>query len=125
MIDPATGCDNIITVVIGEENNLEVEIIVISQPSCGEANGSIETIVTGGSGDYSYSIGQIRTDLASGIEIINIVTDNQTGCIGRDTVDLIDNVAGATITVEPVVSVSCIGANDGTCLLYTSPSPRD
>jgi len=28
VIDPATGCDNIITVEIGEENNLEVEIIV-------------------------------------------------------------------------------------------------
>jgi len=122
VIDPITGCDNIITVEITEENNLDVAINIISQPNCGISNGSIETIVTGGSGDYNYSIGQLRTDLGAGT-YINIVTDNQTGCTGQDTVVLIDNVAGATITIEPVVSVSCIGANDGTAIYTIVKSP--
>jgi len=117
VVDPATGCDNIITVVIAEESNLDVEIIVNGQPSCGVANGSIETVVTGGSGDYNYSIGKVRTDLAAGT-YISIVTDNQTGCTARDTIGLINSVASATITIDPVVSVSCIGANDGAAI-YT------
>ena len=79
-------CSDIIVVEIGEMSDLLATPIILSEPTCGEANGSVVLDVRGGSGIYNYSWGpdSIRTDLIADYYLITI-----------------------------------------TCLLYTSPSPRD
>jgi len=113
--DPATGCTDVQTVTIDEENNLAVTATVDSEPTCGEANGSVTIEVTNGSGSYSYSwgAGATQTNLGAGTYTVTI-TDDVTGCETNTTFVLQDNVAGATVTIEPDPQVSCIGDTDGT-----------
>ncbi len=115
VLDPATGCTDILIVEIGQDNPLSATATINSEPSCGQSNGSVTISVSNGSGDYGYSWGggATRTDLASGSYEVT-VTDNQSGCTTTVTFGLTDDVAGATVTVTPMVSTSCAGSNDGT-----------
>jgi len=73
--------------------------------------------VTNGSGQYTYSIpGPVITGLASGPYTVTI-TDDVTACTTEVSFVLTDDVAGATITVDPL-ELACAGAEDGT-VIYT------
>ena len=107
----------------------------------GEATGSIDLSVTGGVPSYSFvwSNGETTEDIDSilaGIYDVDVFDDN--GCISELQVEIIEPLAPIALS-ESHTDALCIGGSQGTidlsisggtpgystCLLYTSPSPRD
>ena len=116
VLDPTLpNCSNNLTVTIGSANPLMVEAVTVTEPTCGDANGTVSLNVTGGSGSYTYSTGSTNTitGLAAGTYSVT-VTDNVTNCVATTTFTLTDDVSGATVTINAQPSVSCAGDADAT-----------
>ena len=132
VLDPSTpNCPDVITIEVGQENNLVLQEVVSVEPDCGEANGSVTiTVVSGGSGNQTYEWSDdpslnvpIRNDLASGTYAV-VVTDLVSGCISTVLFTLNDNVAGANVNVGSEFETSCVGANDGQATILVSYDPN-
>ncbi|MEO1626112.1 MAG: hypothetical protein AAFV25_13220, partial [Bacteroidota bacterium] len=83
--DPATGCSNLIEVVIAELNLTRTEATIEEAADCGASNGQASIRVFGGSGDYNYlwsdgGSGRVRTDLVAGTYEVTVVDINAPGC---------------------------------------------
>ncbi|MFK7980885.1 MAG: gliding motility-associated C-terminal domain-containing protein, partial [Saprospiraceae bacterium] len=83
-----TGCSQLLTAEVSSEVSFETEVIINTEPACGEENGSVTIEVRGGSGEYTFSwgIGNQRDNLAPGIYEVE-VTDNVLQC--TDFVDFV------------------------------------
>jgi len=125
VMDPAVPeCPTVISVVIPEEGALDAEATVNSQPSCGESNGSVTINVTGNTAGASYSwndggTGATRNDLAAGTYMVEVETTS--GCTSVVMFTLMNNVTGAEVNVPAEISVSCVGATDGTVTYNVTP----
>ena len=109
------SCFDVIEVRIGSTTPISASATILSEPSCGSNNGSVNIIVIGGSGDYDYSWGanSQRNNLAAGAYMVT-VRDNQTGCSSEVSFMLENDVAGAEVTINnPVSSTTCAGGSDG------------
>ena len=131
VLDPSMPqCPDVITIVVGQKNNLVLQEIINVEPACGEANGSVTiTIVSGGSGNQTYEWSDdptanvaIRNDLASGTYTM-LVTDLVSGCASTIIFTLNDNVAGANVNVGSEDEVSCVGIDDGQANILVSYDP--
>ena len=89
-------CTEVVEVFIEQIEALLVHPEIINEPSCGANNGVVEIFVTGGTGDFSFE-GEWGPNA--------LRTDLSPGTY---EITVVDNQTG------------CF-----TCLLYTSPSPRD
>ncbi len=122
--DPATGCVDYRTVVIGTVNPLVIGVTVNNEPECGLANGSATVNVSNGSTNYSYiwsngATTQTVDGLASGFYCVTVTDNGPTGCTKEYCFTLMDNVPGnATINIQEPVKTSCIGTSDAT-VIYT------
>ena len=109
------GCSDNISVTILDGSDILLSAISVSS-QCNEANGSIDLIVTGGSGNYSYvwqpggQITQDITALPAGIYDV-MVTDNTLGCVDSLTV-IVNDFPGHDITGVVTDGSNCI-SNDG------------
>ncbi|MEM8906367.1 MAG: gliding motility-associated C-terminal domain-containing protein [Bacteroidota bacterium] len=114
MSDEQTGCIDVVMLEIEQTNPLSASSIVQSAPNCDQANGAVTIVPEGGSGNYSYSWGPsaTRTDLAAGVYTPTI-TDQESGCTTTLTITLTNNVANATVTVNPVLELTCAGDANG------------
>ena len=110
-------CPTIITVVIGDVNDLVASAIVNTLPDCNGSNGSVTIEVTsGGTGNYTYvwsdgGTGMTRTDLVPGMYVV-LVSDEASGCSSEIMFMLMSDVPLATVTVNDG-TLSCAGNNDG------------
>lgn len=122
--DPGTGCTSVKTVEVDQVNDLDVSFSINQSPGCNQSNGSVTIVVNGGSGDYTFSWGpsETRTDLAAGNYTVT-VDDNQSGCQGTVTFDLVENTIGVDMTIEPTVSLDCFGDSDGEAIFTITPRP--
>ena len=117
--DPANPtCQNVISVIIGEDNPLEADVTIISQPDCGVNNGEVSIAVTGGSGMFSFMwpdgvTGATRNDLAAGIYLVTITDLDITGCQLPFIFILTDDVPQGETTINEVMDISCFGQVDG------------
>ncbi len=96
--------------------------LTITQPSCGEANGSIAPIVTGGLAPYtfewsgtSFSVDSLFDNLGEGTYFLSITDAN--GCVSNDTVTLINS--GIPVLTANIDDPEC-GTNDGSISLTAS-----
>lgn len=122
LTDPANGnCSNVMLVEIESENPLSAIANVDVQPTCGLSDGAVTIAVTGGSGNYTFIWGDglvttdaARTGLTGGANNV-IIRDNDltTGCELEFVFVLVDNVPGATMTLDSVHHISCFGNLDG------------
>ena len=90
--------------------------MLVATTTCGEDNGSIEIVVTGGIPPYSYEINDlgneispIFSDLAAGTYIVR--AQDASGCFAETTVTLVDTPP-VTIALQNQQSAYCI-AQDG------------
>ena len=139
-ITDALNCTATATAVVTEPAALTSTINVINVVGCpGGFNGELDITVAGGVGPYTYSWtgpagftstnadpGFINTGelIYAGKYYVTVTDANLCTLLDSAVVTEPDTVS----TGSTVVNVSCNGANDGminTCLLYTSPSPRD
>ncbi len=121
--DPNTGCDNVISLTIPEENNLVIDAKFNEQSTCGDNNGSVTIQVTGGSGNYNYSWGpdDRRDDLAAGMYSVTVV-DPASGCQIDIMFVLDDQLSTATIEIQDtLIQLACAGDNDGTVDFTVNP----
>ncbi len=87
----------------------------VTQPSCGEANGSIAPIVSGGLAPYtfewsgtSFSVDSLFDNLGEGTYFLSLTDAN--GCVSNDTVTLINS--GIPVLTANIDDPEC-GTNDG------------
>ena len=121
--DPANpGLQDFIQVIIESEGGLVVTPIFNTLPDCGLNNGAVSLEVSGGSGNYSYSLWgntNSRTDLIAGTYTVQ-VTDNTFGCTELLTFALNNAGANIDVTITNILSVSCVGQTDGQVQFTTS-----
>jgi gliding motility-associated-like protein len=116
------GCSAEATISILANDEIVIDIDV-TQPTCNEANGSLEANVTGGTvaDDYFYfwydisnggiliSTDSIATGLASGIYYLEVFDD--AGCFASQDISLSDAVGTLDADIQDVL---CFGQNNGT-----------
>ncbi len=121
--DPANpGLEDFIQVTIESEGGLVVTPVFNTLPDCGLNNGAVSLSVTGGSGNYSYSLWgntNSRTDLIAGTYTVQ-VTDNTFGCTELLTFALNNTGANIDVTITNILPVSCVGQADGQVQFTTS-----
>ena len=114
--DPSvSGCPVIQEIVVKAVDGIQATARIDRKPTCGASNGQVTISVTGGSGNFNYSWGTaVRSNLKAGN--YNVwVSDNQTGCSGVVSVNLVDDVAAAaTIKITTTnFSLNCKGDING------------
>lgn len=118
VVENASGCNSYVSnATLTEPTALSVSAIV-TNASVGNSNGSATINVTGGTGQYSYSLDGITyqssntfNDLAAGIYIAYVMDDN--GCTGIHTFVVTENSnCNIVLTTNPI-AISCSGACDG------------
>ncbi len=121
--DPAEpDCANAITVIIGEDNPLEVNAIINTIPDCGATNGSVTIEVLGGSGNYSFlwedgNTEASRNDLTDDLYTVTITDLGGSMCQLPFLFVLPANVPMADVTLTEVNDVTCAGLQDGSAFI--------
>ncbi|MEL6636962.1 MAG: SdrD B-like domain-containing protein, partial [Bacteroidota bacterium] len=119
--DPVTACSQVVAVEIPEGNPLRVQPQVLRQPDCGQANGRIELLVSGGSGAYALfwsdgGVGALRDNLAAGQYGITVTDPGGGDCQIEQSVVLTDAQSAAVRlrldTAVPLV-LDCAAGRDG------------
>ncbi|NVK84470.1 MAG: SprB repeat-containing protein, partial [Cytophagia bacterium] len=109
------GCNSTVSITITQPNVLSASATKVDVLCNGDASGSANLTVTGGTGPYSYSWNggafttQDLTGLAAGVYSV-LVTDNQ-GCTATTSVT-INEPAALALSAIPT-DITCNGANDG------------
>lgn len=126
LITDNNGCQTNAAATVTEPTQITGSLFVIN-PSCGLPNGSITSMISGGTGPYSYlwTPGGIATANISGIGpggYSLLVTDNL-GCTATFNATL-TNIVSPVVSISSFTDVSCNGGNDGTATAgITSGSP--
>ncbi len=117
----ATGCYTVHKICVPNTNPLESEVIVLQNAKCGLPTGAANVLVTGGSGNYSYTLGPIPpfTGLAAGFYVSGI-TDVVTGCTDEVSFIVDDIPVNAGVLIQPS-NVQCPGGNNGSVSIVVTP----
>ena len=122
-VTDSNGCELSISVEITQTDEMEISETYSDYTgygvSCfGETDGEIDVTVNGGTGNYTYtwSNGETTEDLNGiGAGTYSVIVADENGCSVETSIEI-------TQTDEMEISETY---SDYTCLLYTSPSPRD
>jgi len=116
LVTDVNGCQTNASVSITEPAVVSGSLFIVN-PSCGLSNGLIVSMISGGTGPYTYlwTPGAGVTANISGVgpgAYSLQVTDNA-GCVSTYPATL-TNIAGPAVSVPVVTNVSCNGGNNGT-----------
>ncbi|NOQ76002.1 MAG: T9SS type B sorting domain-containing protein [Crocinitomix sp.] len=115
------GCEKSLSVLINEPEELELTAEIIDVLCFGEATGSIDVSVLGGTPDYYYtwSTGEISEDvtgLVAGTYLLEVVDAN--GCIQDESFSITQpDILTADFIIE---NIACFGDSTGTIDLSVS-----
>lgn len=112
-VTDANNCTTITSVVITQPTKIVIGNTV-TDAACGNADGDINTTVTGGTAPYSYlwSSGQVSPDLINLVSgAYQLTVSDQNGCYA-DTVIVVSNIGGPAITLS-TINNTCTGQNNG------------
>lgn len=124
IITDARGCRKDTTVFIFQiGDSLKIASMNSTLPSCGQANGSIEVVASGGSAPLTYNIGPgtdnltgIFPDLASASYVVTVTDVN--GCSISERVELF--ATGEHTLTLSTTDLTCNGNNSGTITVTPS-----
>ncbi len=93
-------------------------------PACGNGEGSIDLIVSGGSGDYTYlwtgadviETAEDQSNLQAGDYSV-VVTDNQSNCLDSTSITLIENNNFSIDFDNTVINPATCGLDNGSVIL--------
>lgn len=119
-VTDATGCNAFYNVTLTEPNPLNLDYTKVDVLCNGGATGSINLVVTGGTGVYSfswdkdstpYSTDEDLTTLGAGLYEVTVTDANS--CVATISVTITEpaQALSATATADPMVS--CFGGSDG------------
>ncbi|MBL7926992.1 MAG: gliding motility-associated C-terminal domain-containing protein [Bacteroidia bacterium] len=108
------NCTATASFTVNQPQQLAIQFSVV-QPNCGQANGQISALVTGGTLNYQYlwSNGNTSASLVNlpGGTFTVTITDGA-GCVLTDSVVLSSNAA-VTVVVDSTKNATCFGLADG------------
>lgn len=116
LVTDNNGCQTNAAVTINEPTPI-TGTLAVTDPSCGLPNGSITSMISGGTGPYTYlwTPGAIITPNITSIgpgAYSLVVTDNA-GCTANFNANL-TNIVSPTVSISSFTNVSCFGGNNGT-----------
>jgi gliding motility-associated-like protein len=122
LVDQA-GCTATSTATILPSGVFEIDEVLVADAACGEDNGSIEIIATGGVSPFFYELNDLGnvatsvfTDLASGT--YNIRAEDASGCFAETTVTLADTPP-VRMELQNQQSASCLEEDGELTLSFT------
>ena len=117
------GCIATSSALISEPTALSLNTLA-SSSTCGNSNGSIQTLASGGAAPYQYSINNGSNFQSSGT-FSNIAQGNYTvlisdanGCTTTSPIT-VNNLAGPVVQNSTSTNITCSGFNDGSISLST------
>lgn len=121
-VTDAAGCNAVFTTTVAQPYPLTVNVFV-QNATCGNANGTVSALVSGGTGPYTYlwSPGGQTTSFISGVAPGNYsvqVTDSR-GCISSAGAT-VNNIPGPVAQISVSIDASCYGMADGSALAAPS-----
>lgn len=115
LISDANGCLENEFITITSPTALSLSLSSV-QPSCALNNGSVASMVTGGTSPYSYLWspgGSTATGLtAIGPGTYNVIVTDANSCTASAS-SLLTNIAGPSVSILTTTNVSCFGGNNG------------
>ena len=139
LISDDNGCRATNSTTISQPTTISSTISVIDVDCNGQNTGSLDITVNGGTSPYTYTWSNSQSVISNAQDLVNFPADvysvevkDNNNCIHNNS-KTISQPAPQTINIT-TKDVSCNGYSDGeiivnaqggTCLLYTSPSPRD
>ena len=114
-VEDDNHCTSITSFSVSQPSQISGTLTTIDA-ACNKANGSITSLISGGTGPYTYTWtpGNINTNNISAIFAGNytvIINDNN-GCAASYT-STVNNLSGPSISISSNTNVSCFGGNDG------------
>lgn len=113
-ISDASGCQIINAYTVGQLNgDISVSGVLVTNESCGNANGAINITATGNNLSYLWSNGQTSEDL-TGISAGNYscTISNAQGCsVSTGTIAVINNSGGMVVSNQAIVPATCSQSN--------------
>lgn len=121
----ANGCMDMQTINIGPSSQINIVNVIGGNGSCGQNNGTIEIIVTGGVLNYMYSIdggitfqaSNIFTNLAPGT--YPIVVEDAVGC-SDNLLFTITSTSAPIIDLVAETDPSSCGGSDGSIVIFAT-----
>jgi large repetitive protein len=125
VITDNNGCRQVASVMLTQPNPLTVDYTQINVGCFGEATGSINVLVSGGTPGYNYSwtgptaIGNTpnATNLLAGTYTVTVTDANN--CEEEVTIVISQSGQALAVTANPV-AVKCFGGNNGLIILNTT-----
>ncbi len=122
-LEDANGCMDSISVTITDEGAPMIDNVIVTNATCGQANGSILVLASGGSTPYVYSINGGPTQISNAFTGLpagtyTVAVTDQNNCMVSQTVQ-IGNVGGPTIDDVTVVPALC-GMTTGSVTVIAS-----
>jgi gliding motility-associated-like protein len=115
VVSDINNCQTNVPIIVGQPSAVSGTLIPINA-ACNNANGSISSQITGGTGPYSYlwSSGSITTPIITGLlpGTYSLQVTDAANCLSNYTTSLI-NVPGPSIVLSSTVNDSCFGGNNG------------
>lgn len=124
VVTDATGCSDTATVVITQPNPIVVTVRDLVAETCGQGNGSVTLLATGGVPGYTYSInGQTQAsavfaNLAAGTYTFSVIDMNY--CV-YDTTIVVPGTPGVVATATGT-NILCAGACTGEAMVTVTGS---
>ncbi len=126
-IEDFSGCQASVNGVINEPLSLTGSVVSTTDATCGQSNGSGETVGVDGTATYQYSIDGGATFQASGIfgmlapGAYTITIEDLNNC--QTTVPVIINdLTGLTAQIDDQTNVTCFGGSNGSVTIAASGS---
>ncbi len=128
VVQDVNGCTTVEVIQLNGSNAPEITDVNTTDTACGEDNGEIEILITGGTPNFQYSIDggttfqgiNTFTDLPAGTYDV-VVTDNE-GCVVTETA-IINNFTAPEIDDLIVSAPSCGDANGSIVITGSGGTP--
>ena len=121
-VTDANSCITNISIIVSSPTPVSGSLIVLN-PACGLANGTISSQVSGGTGPYTYSWSpvSILTPSIGGLlpGTYTLVTFDSFGCSNTLTTSL-TNISGPVVSLVSTINDSCFGGNNGVATINIS-----
>ncbi|MCW3105374.1 MAG: hypothetical protein JWO09_3814 [Bacteroidetes bacterium] len=115
LITDANGCQANTSITVTQPPQIVATLSAVN-PSCGFANGSISSMVSGGTGAYTYSWspgGAVTPGIGSLSPGSYTVTVSDANSCSVSATATLTNIAGPNVFIASQSNVSCFGGNNG------------
>lgn len=112
----AQGCSITKSVEVGDSSNLKVAVQKQDVLCKGDASGSIDLKVTGGTGNYTYAwnTGAITSELAGvAAGVYEVLITDESGCSSSQTIVISEPDEILDVNITGFEDLLCFGANNG------------